>query len=137
MAQNSIYTSSATSKSKLASKKRGASGSKSAQDQTKEQYIQMLSQMITDRGYQVRREKLKRGQGWSVQSGAAAVFGQPTVFIDRNLTLEDQLEVLIAQLKELNFAPSQRDLLNMPEALVRMLPYNEFNSIEEISLNNI
>jgi hypothetical protein len=63
-------------------------------DTKKEHRFKELSGELSQRGYTVRREELKRGLGWRVSSGACRVDQDKLVFVDRRLTQDDQLAFL-------------------------------------------
>lgn len=88
-----------SSTKKIIKKKRKKSQSQAVlkQDKEKEQQIQLIISLIQSAGVEVRRERLKRGASWSVQGGAAAVYGKPVLFLDRHLSKDDQLDFLIGQ----------------------------------------
>ena len=81
-------------------KKKSARKQISKQDKEKEQQIQLLISLIEDAGIEVRRERLKRGISWSVQGGTADVYGKPVLFLDRNLSREDQIDFLLGQITD-------------------------------------
>jgi hypothetical protein len=106
-----------------------------AQDKVKEQQIQVVIKFLSEAGVNVRREKLKKGAGWSVNSGAAAVFGEPTIFVDRNLALDDQLEVLVAQVADFKSQIGPEDLKKMPESMQRLIVQDV--AVNDMAVNNM
>ncbi len=52
------------------------------------------------KGYQVRREELKRGHCWKVISGVCRSLTQKMIFVDSRLAPQEQLSFLEAQLLE-------------------------------------
>jgi hypothetical protein len=60
----------------------------------KEGLIRDLIKSIEDKGFEVRREKLKQGPGWKVTSGACRLEAKKIVFLDSRLAQDDQIEFL-------------------------------------------
>ncbi|MCB0320735.1 MAG: hypothetical protein KDD60_07385 [Bdellovibrionales bacterium] len=87
----------------------------SQQEKEKEQYIQVLTSQFRESGYEVRRERLKRGFGWAVQSGVCSVFGSPVVFLDRALSVDDQLDFLILAFREHGLKLTESGAGQLPE----------------------
>jgi hypothetical protein len=82
-------------------KKKKRSGRRTEKkDPKKEARFKELSKELTDQGYQVRREELKRGLGWRVTSGACRVEKERLIFVDRRLSQADQVEFLEEILRE-------------------------------------
>jgi hypothetical protein len=89
-----------------------------------EKIVKILCGVLTNSGYVVRREELKRGFGWKVVSGSCRLNDDKLVFVDRKLTLEDQVVFLtnsithrgvqipqenIQELNDLGWHPVQQD----------------------------
>lgn len=55
----------------------------------------LLVQGLTERGFVVRREELKRGLSWRVASGQCRMFKDQLVIVDRKLPIEEQVAFLI------------------------------------------
>jgi hypothetical protein len=53
--------------------------------------VKILTSVLVDAGYQVRREELKRGFGWKVVSGSCRLNQEKLVFVDRRMNIEDQV----------------------------------------------
>ena len=69
---------------------------------TKEQdarYKQLVAE-LEGRGFQVRREELKRGHCWKVISGSCRSLTQQLIFVDSRLAPQEQLTFLEGQLLE-------------------------------------
>lgn len=64
------------------------------QEKVREKVVRILGQALTEAGYTVRREELKRGFGWKVISGTCRMNSNKMIFVDRKLTLEDQVSFL-------------------------------------------
>ncbi|RMG43368.1 MAG: hypothetical protein D6719_03970 [Candidatus Dadabacteria bacterium] len=87
-------------------------------DPKKEALLKELSQIITDAGYTVRREKLKQGHGWRVLSGCCRAEENRMIFVDRRLSLDDQLAFLVSRITALNIQVDLSRLKKFPTALV-------------------
>ena len=61
--------------------------------------INELANVLTNAGYEVRREKLKQGYGWKVLSGACQLEQKELIFVDRKLPQEEQIKELIPSKK--------------------------------------
>jgi hypothetical protein len=72
-----------------------------ATDPAKEKLVKSLILQLQERGLKVRREELKRGQGWRAKSGQCTVTGSPIVFLDSRLSQNDQIDFLNTQLSEI------------------------------------
>jgi hypothetical protein len=90
-------------------------------DKKKEQQIQSLIEILAAQSIQVRRERLKRGSQWSVQSGICQLGDALTVFVDRNLSQEDQLEFLISTICQLSLPIDQILLETLPKQIQTLL----------------
>jgi hypothetical protein len=55
---------------------------------------------LEGKGFQVRREELKRGHCWKVISGACRSLTQQLIFVDSRLAPQEQLTFLEGQLVE-------------------------------------
>jgi hypothetical protein len=74
-------------------------------DSKKEATIRNLIEKLNEHGHSVRREELKRGLGWRVQSGICRADKDRLIFVDTRLTQDDQIEFLqstILKLKQNN-----------------------------------
>lgn len=90
-------------------------------DKKKEQQIQSLIQILSTQNVQVRRERLKRGSQWSVQSGVCQLGDALTVFVDRNLSQDDQLEFLISTICQMSLSIDQPLLETLPKQIQTLL----------------
>lgn len=70
-------------------------------DPKKESDFRTLSKLLTDSGYSVRREPLKRGIGWKVVSGSCRLKDDSLIFIDRQMAQEDQVAFLVSKIVSL------------------------------------
>lgn len=68
-------------------------------DLDKERAIKHSIATLTQHGIEVRREKLRQGPGWKVQSGSCRVSKNSVVFVDRKLSLDEQAVFLEQCLK--------------------------------------
>jgi hypothetical protein len=66
-----------------------------------------LCETITAMGVQVRREELKRGPCWKVQSGSCRLRTARFVFVDSRLAPDDQIRFLATQAAALKGAVDQ------------------------------
>jgi hypothetical protein len=69
-------------------KKKGVVATK---DPQKEATFKSLVDRLLEKGYIVRREKLKRGLGWKVYSGACRSNEQRIIFVDQRLSQDEQI----------------------------------------------
>ena len=76
-------------------------------DPKKEKVIQILTQVLSDGGYKVRREELGRGFGWKASSGTCRVLHDKVLFLDRRLPQSEQLSLLLETTKELMVVVSE------------------------------
>lgn len=60
-----------------------------------EREIKRLTKIMEAKGVKVRREKLARGHSFKVKSGACELTGQEHVFIDKRLSNEIQVAILL------------------------------------------
>lgn len=67
----------------------------------KEKDIKGLIGIFSHFGFHVRREELKRGLGWRVQSGVCKVEKNSFIFLERRSSQEDQIAFLIRNIQEL------------------------------------
>lgn len=74
--------------------------SRPAWTKEQEQHFKELSNQLEGKGYQVRREELKRGHCWKVVSGACRSLSQHLVFVDSRLAPVDQISFLEATLAD-------------------------------------
>jgi hypothetical protein len=63
--------------------------------------IKELSALLSSKGISVRREKLKQGNGWRAMSGSCRLETEQIVFVDPRLSLQDQVEFLLARVQVL------------------------------------
>ena len=75
-----------------------------SKDPKKEATFKTLSELVERHGYAVRREKLKRGLGWKVYSGACRSNDQLIIFVDQRLSQDDQINFLQERVKALGLA---------------------------------
>ncbi len=80
---------------------------KLVRDPEKEKLFRELSEQLAQRGYTVRREKLKQGFGWKVVSGACQALGQRMVFVDQRLSQDDQISFLRSRLLAVESSEAQ------------------------------
>lgn len=90
-------------------------------DKKKEQQIQSLIEVLATQNIQVRRERLKRGSQWSVQSGICQLGEALTVFVDRNLSQDDQVEFLISTICQMSLSIDQTLLQALPKQVQNLL----------------
>jgi hypothetical protein len=90
-------------------------------DKKKEQQIQSLIEILATQNIQVRRERLKRGSQWSVQSGICQLGEALTVFVDRNLSQDDQVEFLISTICQMSLSIDQTLLQALPKQVQNLL----------------
>jgi hypothetical protein len=67
-------------------------------DPEKEAIIGALSVTLSQAGFVVRREELKRGLGWRAMSGVCRVMNQNVVFVDKRLSHDEQISFLQGQI---------------------------------------
>ncbi|MBN8548416.1 MAG: hypothetical protein J0M12_03755 [Deltaproteobacteria bacterium] len=87
---------------------------KLVRDPAKEKLFKELSEQLAQRGFTVRREKLKQGYGWKVVSGACQALGQRLIFVDQRMTQDDQISFLQARLLTLDSAPATENSAAVP-----------------------
>jgi hypothetical protein len=82
---------------------RRGSGKKSiaTKDPKKEATFKALTELVEQNGYTVRREKLKRGLGWKVYSGACRSNDQLIIFVDQRLSQDEQINFLQERIRAL------------------------------------
>ena len=73
----------------------------SQRDPEKERVYKDLAAKLSERGFSVRREKLKQGFGWKVMSGSCTLESEAIIFVDSRMTQEDQIAFLTSKLQEL------------------------------------
>lgn len=78
--------------------------------------LQDLKGVAKQLGIQVREEKLLREVGYQVRGGSCRVHGQDIVFLDRDWSLSDRVEVLVDELSRRQIAQEQ-----VPPHLRRLL----------------
>lgn len=79
-------------------------------DFAKERSFKALVAAFASAGVEVRREKLKRGLGWRVQSGACRLEvgteDKRIIFVDQRLSQDDQLNFLKEKARGLGISPA-------------------------------
>ena len=75
-----------------------------SRDPEKDAIFRDLSLELSRAGYQVRREKLKRGHGWKVVSGSCRALENNLIFVDQRLTQDEQIQFLRSKISELGLA---------------------------------
>jgi hypothetical protein len=78
--------------------------------------LRRLEQSFESRGIQVRREKLSAGPAFKVKSGGCTFSGSKIIFIDRRLSSEQQLTVLIEHVIDAPFELSESELSHLSES---------------------
>ena len=91
-------------------------------DPEKENILRDLSVLLESAGYEVRREKLKRGPGWKVLSGSCRAVTKNAsekslVFVDRQLPQDDQISFLIGRVTEVKNKLATQSLAQLPEKI--------------------
>ncbi|MCB0325498.1 MAG: hypothetical protein KDD69_18075 [Bdellovibrionales bacterium] len=76
---------------------------KSLKERREEQQLRSLAEVFAKRGVTVRREKLSRGTNFRVKSGECELSGNPHVFVDKRLPLDQQITVLVDYLVDFEF----------------------------------
>lgn len=94
-------------------------------DAKKESLFKLLSSLLSQHGYQVRREELRRGAGFRVVSGACRAHGTPMVFVDRFLSQDDQLTFLASKIAEFGVEVPEEQLLQLPDPVQRLINRGE------------
>ena len=90
-------------------------------DYKKEAVFRKLSQILTDGGITVRREKLKRGHGWRVMSGSCKFEQEDLLFVDQRLSQDDQINLLISKLAGLKLDIAPETLGELPERIQKLV----------------
>ena len=67
----------------------------SSQEKEQEFQVKLLSGILENKGFSIRRENLSRGHSFRVKSGDCVFSGQNVIFLDRRLPLEQQISLLI------------------------------------------
>jgi hypothetical protein len=67
---------------------------KTKDEKAKELEIRSLIELLQSQGLVIRREKLRSGSGFRVMSGVCRVEDSHLLFVDRRLSLDEQLDVL-------------------------------------------
>ncbi len=70
-------------------------------DPNKEKLVKSLILQLQERGLTVRREELKRGNGWRAKSGQCTVTEGKIVFVDSRLSQNEQIDFLNTQINSL------------------------------------
>ena len=81
-----------------------------------EALVEELKELATRLGVQVREEVLLREVGYRVRSGLCRVHGEDVIFLDRSLSPEDHVQVLVdglagRNLETIYVSPALRGLL--------------------------
>ncbi len=92
-------------------------GANNHRDPAKVEALKALHELLTSAGYKVRREELKRGPGWKVVSGSCMAEGVKMIFVDRQMTLDDQLAFLLAKVHQLDVPVTEDCLAKIPERM--------------------
>lgn len=71
-------------------------------EQEEERQLKKLVQVLNNRGIAVRRENLSRGSAFRVKSGGCLFSGENIVFLDRRLSISQQLAVLVDHILDLD-----------------------------------
>lgn len=74
-----------------------------------EQKIRKIISKSNELGISVRREKLTRGPSFRVKSGKCVLTGKRTVFIDRRLPVEQQLNILLEEVNNASVESTSTD----------------------------
>ena len=93
-------------------------------DPKKERVFKMLADILETVGISVRREHLRRGQGWKASSGSCILKSSNLVLIDLALAQDDQIELLIGYIKELKIVCQPEALAELPPAVRAQLNDN-------------
>ncbi len=72
-----------------------------------DQRFKELTAQLESKGFQVRREELKRGHCWKVISGSCRSLSQHLVFVDSRLAPNEQLSFLEATLADVEESMAQ------------------------------
>lgn len=102
-------------------KKKSKNDQKLTRDAQKEAVYRQLSSLIEDAGYQVRREELKRGNGWKVVSGACRVEASKLILLDRRMTQDDQIAFLVGTLQSLGATLDSEKIAQLPQVIQHQL----------------
>jgi hypothetical protein len=62
--------------------------------QSLEKILRLLTDLLKLNGFTLRKEELKRGFGWKAVSGSCRILEDRIIFIDRKMTLEEQVGFL-------------------------------------------
>ena len=81
--------------------------------------INELANVLTNAGYEVRREKLKQGYGWKVLSGACQLEEKELIFVDRKLPQDEQISFLIGKLLALQVPVKKSNIPNVSDKLIK------------------
>jgi hypothetical protein len=98
--------------------KNSAGGSK---EQKKESVYRQLGKILEAAGVKVRREKLRQGPGWRAHSGACMADKTPMIFVDSRLTVDDQVNFLVGEIRERKVKPSDESMAALPETVQRLI----------------
>ncbi len=79
-------------------------------DLSEETRFRRLSQLFTDRGVEVRRERLSRGPAFRVKSGSCMLSGKDLIFVDQRLPIDQQLAVLREYLEIYKFELTSEEI---------------------------
>lgn len=98
--------------------KQGRASSLPGRDPKKESIFKALTALVVDKGYVVRREVLKQGLGWRVVSGSCRAESSKIIFIDRRLTLDDQISFLISKMDAIGLTFAREQLDGLPDEIL-------------------
>ncbi|MCC6220503.1 MAG: hypothetical protein IT291_04585 [Deltaproteobacteria bacterium] len=87
---------------------------KTLKEREQEAVVKDLAGIFESRGVTVRREKLVRGQSFRVKSGKCVFSGQNVIFVDKNLSLDNQKTVLVDHLLQAEFELREDELKVIP-----------------------
>jgi hypothetical protein len=83
----------------------------------KESVFKVLVEVLDSAGVAVRREKLKRGDGWRVASGQCRFREGKFVFVDQRMSQDDQIALLASYVRSMNINVDRSRLALLPPAL--------------------
>ncbi|MFN8391648.1 MAG: hypothetical protein U0136_15270 [Bdellovibrionota bacterium] len=81
-----------------------------SRDLESERQVRSLEHVFRARGISVRREKLCAGPAFKVKSGECLLSGSKLIFVDRRLSAEQQLTVLMEHLIDAPFDVADEEL---------------------------
>ena len=86
-------------------------------DYKKERVFRLLADQIASTGITVRREQLRRGQGWRASSGSCILKSSNLILIDSSLHQDDQVELLVGYLRDLKTEFDPQWLEELPASI--------------------